>query len=97
MKKLLLLVSLTLLTLSCSTEERLGDTVCNCIEVEEYTTALSYGEALQSTWTLTGRLQPTDFECEQNGYVYMPHVSTENYNYEYTGLYFYKRWRVKCE
>ena len=63
----------------------------------EYWSDPSYGEALQSTWTLTGRLQPTDFECEQNGYVYMPHVSTENYNYEYTGLYFYKRWRVKCE
>ena len=96
MKKLLFL-SLTLLSLSCSTEERLGDTVCNCIKVEEYITALSYGEALQSTWTLTGQLRPTDFGCEQNNYAYFPHISIENYNYEYTGLYFYKRWRVKCE
>ncbi len=43
MKKLLLLLSLTLLTLSCSTEERLGDTVCNCIEMESYNHVLNVG------------------------------------------------------
>ena len=92
MKKLLL-IALTILTLSCSTEEsRLGEplpnTTCACVKIEEYaTSATDY-----TVWTPTGIVSPSDYPCSQNGYT--------QFLYSYlsgTGNTVRVRFRVHCE
>ena len=94
MKKLLL-ITLTILTLSCSTEDssnRLGEplpnTTCACVKIEEYaTSATDY-----TVWTPTGIVSPSDYPCSQNGYT--------QFLYSYlsgTGNTVRVRFRVHCE
>ena len=93
MKKLLL-ITLTILTLSCSTEEnnRLGEplpnTTCACVKIEEYaTSATDY-----TVWLPTGIISPSDYPCSQNGYT--------QFLYSYlsgTGNTVRVRFRIHCE
>ena len=92
MKKLLV-ISLTTLTLSCSTEEsRLGEplpnTTCACVKIEEYATSATNF----TVWTATGNITPSDYPCSQNGYT--------QFLYSYlsgTGNTVRVRFRVHCE
>ena len=93
MKKLLL-ITLTILTLSCSTEEnnRLGEPLpnatCACVKIEEYATSATNF----TVWTATGIISPSDYPCSQNGYT--------QFLYSYlsgTGNTVRVRFRVHCE
>ena len=70
MKKLLSVLVLTTLLFSCSAEERLGETDCDCIERRQYAIALPGEQNAPSTqWISTDqtRILPYDVGCSSNG------------------------------
>ena len=87
MKKLFTLLVLSVLLFSCSAEERVEETGCDCKEVEEYAKSTENYEV----WRLTGREFPTEYSCSSNGYWY--------YTIDYqsgTGAHIQNRNRIKC-
>lgn len=95
MKKLIIILTLTILTLSCSTEDtnRLGEplpnTTCECVKIEEFSTEVSN----YTIWQPTGIITPSDYPCSQNGYIQL----TGSYYNSSTGHTVQERFRVHCE
>lgn len=96
MKKLIVILTLTILNLSCSTEEddnRLGEpspsATCTCVKIYEYTTTASN----YTVWLPTGIITPSDYPCSQNNYTQL----TGSYYNPSTGNTVQERFRVHCE